>query len=148
MNLATEFKEDTERTMEIKFLNVDLEFESSEDLQKLIEDFGEKVSVLYHGKNEYGFNFASLETSESAFEIFDSGKTADEVINDFCNLIENLSAKSKTIWEKCKSRKFDIGFESGNSSITYQTEIKPNTIERMAKLGLSLATTIYPQQSE
>ncbi len=125
--------------METQFLNVDLEIVASENLQLIVEELGEKISVLYNGKNGLGLNFLVLETSESRM----SETNPDEVINSFCQLIESLSAESKIILDKCISKKFDIGFESGDSLTTYQTEIKATTIERSAKLGL--ATTIYPQ---
>lgn len=125
--------------MEIEFLNVDLEIESSEDLQPIIDDFGEDVRVLYHGKNGNGFNFASFETS------FGMNTGANEIISSFCNLIEIFSPESKIIWDKCYSKKFDAGFQSGDFSGSYQTEIRANTIERVAKIGASIVITIYPK---
>jgi hypothetical protein len=127
--------------MEVKFLNVDLEIESTENLQPIIDDFGDNVSVLYHGENAKGFNFAN-------FEISLGDRDADGIISNFCLLIENLSLETKTIWEKCCSKKFDIGFESGDFPRSYQTEIRADTIERVAKIGASIGVTIYPKVSQ
>ena len=124
--------------MEIKFLNVDLEIESSENLQPIIDDFGEDVSVLHHDENSKGFDFAS-------FEISLGDRDADGIISRFCSIIENLSVESKSVWENCHSKRFDVGFESGDFPRSYQTEIRADTIERVARLGASIVLTIYPQ---
>jgi hypothetical protein len=36
--------------MDVRYLNVDLEIESKNDLSKIVEEFGEDVSVLHHGE--------------------------------------------------------------------------------------------------
>jgi hypothetical protein len=126
--------------MEIKFLNVDLEIESSENLQSIVDDFGEDVSVLHNGEWERGFNLACFEIRGLIFE-----RDVDGIITSFCNLIENLSPESKLIWGKCHSKRFDAGFESGDFPRSYKTEIRADTIERVAKLGASIAITIYPK---
>ena len=125
--------------MEARFLNVDLEIDSLEQLQPIIDDFGEDVLVLYHGKNGNGFDFAAFEVSA------ESDRDGDGIISTFCVLIENLSPESKSIWDKCHSKKFDVGFQSGDFPRSYQTEIRADTIERVAQLGASIVITIYPK---
>lgn len=125
--------------MEVKFLNVDLEIESSENLQLIIDDLGENVSVLYHGENGSGFNFVS-------FSVISSGeKDIDGIISSFCLFLENLLPEAKLIWNKSHSKKFDAGFQSGDFPRSYQTEIRADTIKRVANLGASIAVTIYPK---
>lgn len=125
--------------MEISFLNVDLEIESNQNLQSIIENFGKNISVLYYGKRENDVNFGAFSLSDS-FE-----KNADEIILVFCSLIENFSTESKRIWKNSISKRFDIGFQSGDSPKNYQTEIRTDTIEIVAKLGASIVITIYPK---
>ncbi len=126
--------------MEVRFLNVDLEIESSEDLQLIIDDLGKDVSVLHHGDNGSGFNFVS-------FEVEPSGeRDIDGIISSFCLFIENLSPDARLIWEKSHSKRFDAGFQSGDFPRSYQTEIRADTIERVAKLGASIVVTIYPKR--
>ena len=127
--------------MEVRFLNVDLEIESSEDLQPLIDDLGENVSVLHHGDNGSGFNFVS-------FEVKPSGeRDVDGIISSFCLYIENLSPEAKLIWDKCYSKKFDAGFQSGDFPRSYQTEIRADTINRISGIGASIVITVYPRSS-
>jgi hypothetical protein len=123
--------------MEISFLNVDLVIESSEKLQPLVDEFAENFSVMFNGEWENGLNRLSLGLSDSY------QKTANEIVLGFCFLIENLSSKAKLIWDKCHSKKFDIGFESGSIG-RIETEISAKAVRRMAKLGASILITIYP----
>ena len=126
--------------MGTQFLNVDLEIETSEDFQPLIDDLGVNVSVLYNGKREQGVNLACFEVA-----CLHSERDADGIISSFCSLIENLSPESRQTWERSRSKKFDIGFESGTSPDTFQTEIRPDTLGRVAKLGAAVVVTIYPK---
>lgn len=132
--------ENTEKEMEIGFLNVDLEIEGSENLQLIVDDFGEDVSVLFNGKNGSDFNLASFEIPLGI------DRDADGIISTFCLLIENLSPEAKSIWDKCHSKKFDAGFESGDFPRSYQTEIRADTIERVSNIGASIVVTIYPKR--
>ena len=125
---------------EIRFLNVDLEIESAENLQPVIDDLGENVSVLHHGDNGSGFNFVS-------FEVKPSGeRDVDGIILSFCLFIENFSNETKAIWDKCHSKRFDAGFQSGEFPRSYKTEIRADTVERVAKIGASIAITVYPDR--
>ena len=125
--------------MEVSFLNVDLEIESSEELQSIIDDFGEDVSVLYNGKNGSGYNLASFEIPSGI------DGDVDGIISTFCLLVENLSLESKLIWNKCHSKKFDAGFSSGDFPRSCQSEIRADTINRVAKIGASIVITVYPK---
>ena len=126
--------------MEVQYLNTDLEIESKSDLSKIVEEFGEDVLVLHHGEMR-GYQHAS-------FEIPGSNAGADEVINSFCTLVEELPKEVREVWDGCCSRVLDIGYESGTSPRNFKTEIRASTIERVAKIGGSLAITIYPLSTE
>ena len=124
--------------MDTHYLNTDLEIESKSDLSAIVQEFGEDVIVLHHGERR-GYQHASFE--------IDSGGTsagADEIINAFCDLVENLSKEVREIWEGCCSRVFDIGYESGPSPQNFRSEIRTSTIQRVAAIGASIVITIYP----
>jgi hypothetical protein len=123
--------------MKIGFLNVDLVIDSSENLQFLVDELADSISVIFNGEWENGLNRLSISLSKPY------GKNADEIVSEFCCLIENLSFESKLIWNKCLSKKFDIGFESGIIE-RLETEIRAETVERIAKLKASILVTIYP----
>ena len=126
--------------MVIKYLNTDLEIESKSDVSKIVEEFGEDVSVLYHGEMR-GYQHAS-------FEIPGSTAGADEVINSFCTLVEQLPKEVREIWDGCCARELDIGYESGTTAQNFKSEIRASTIQRVARIGASIAITIYPASGE
>jgi len=126
--------------MEVQYLNTDLEIESKTDLSKIVEEFGEDVFVLHHGEIS-GYQHAS-------FEIPGGSTDADATINSFCLLVESLPGEVREIWDKCCSRVFDVGYESGTSPQNFRSEIRASTIRRVANIGASVAITIYPETQE
>ena len=48
------------------------------------------------------------------------------------------------MWDRCRSRILNIGFESGTTPQNYASEIKASTIQRVAGVGGSVVITIYP----
>jgi hypothetical protein len=122
--------------MDVEYLNTDLEVESFGDLAILVTELGEDATVLYNGKAQK-HNLATFEVGEHFLN-------ADEAINHFCLLIEGLSAKARNTWNKCVSRVFDLGYESGDSANCFRTELRNSTVRRAAALGASIVITIYP----
>ena len=125
---------------DVRYLNVDLEIESKSDLSKIVEEFGDDVSVLYCGEMR-GYQHAS-------FEIPANPAGADETINDFCFLVEQLTKEAREIWEGCCSRVMDVGYESGTSPQNFRSEIRSSTVQRVAAIGASIMITIYPLSHE
>jgi hypothetical protein len=123
--------------MKTHFLNVDLEIESHHDLQPIVEDFGDDVFNLYCGEAQ-GHYLATFELHVS------SGTDPDSIIYSFCELIESFGTEAKKLWESAFTKVFDIGYESGSEPISYSSEIRVGTIERVALLGASIRVTIYP----
>jgi hypothetical protein len=124
--------------MDIRYLNTDLVIESKSDLSRIVQEFGDDVIVLHHGEMR-GYHLASFEV--------DSGGTstgADEIINFFCLLVEQLPKEVREIWDGCCSRVLDIGYESGMSPLNFRSEIRAPTIQRVAAIGASIVITIYP----
>ncbi|MEW6585496.1 MAG: hypothetical protein AB1442_07755 [Nitrospirota bacterium] len=120
----------------IRYLNTDFEISSPTDLTPLAEAFGGDVAVLYNGK--WGEHFKAV------FEINEFHSNANETIEFFCVLVENLNEQERLIWDNCFSKIFDIGYESGLSKQSYSSEIRPDVIKSVAKIGASIAITIYP----
>ena len=121
--------------MDVRYLNTDLEIESKSDLSKIVQEFGEDVSVLHHGEVR-GYQHAS-------FEIAGTTAGADETINYFCALVENLPTEAREIWDGCCSRVLDVGYESGTSGPTFRSEIRVSTVQRVAAIDASIVVTIY-----
>ncbi len=133
----------TRRKQDICFVNVDLEIESKNDLQSLIGKFGKSVVVLYHDRLANGNDFVSLEISLNSVQAENYGEV-DDTVSAFCDLVENLPSELRNTWNKSTERKFNIGFESGNTEKTFNTTIQTRTLKRLAKIGGSIQITIYP----
>jgi hypothetical protein len=123
--------------MKTNYLNTDLVVDSHNDLQTLVDEFGDNVIVLYHGP----FN----DTYRAVFELtFDSAVDPEEVVNGFCELVENLSPQGRTVWDDSYKRVMDIGIESGDSPRPYTLELSSSALRRVSVLEGSLMISIYP----
>jgi hypothetical protein len=122
---------------DIQFLNVDLELESEYDLSRLVKDLGEEIMVMHDGTIRNYHHLACEITSGNM-----SG--ADEIINDFCPLIEQFPPDIKSLWEACCTRIFDIGYESGSRPQSFRSELRASTLQRVANIGAGIIITIYP----
>ncbi len=56
----------------------------------------------------------------------------NEDLELFCELIESLQGEAKNLWERCFSKVFDLGFESGNTHQSYMLQINPSVVQRVA----------------
>ena len=121
-------------------LNTDLEIESDNDLSKIIEEFGEEIIVLYQGEGQ--------SHNRVSFEVATNMNDPDDIISFFCILVEGLSEKSKEIWKSSFHKVFDIGYEAGEFPSSYHSEIRHETIKRVADLGANIAISIYPKQND
>ena len=104
-------------------------------LLPIIEEFGEEVIELHHGKHHNGY-FAS-------FELNNELDNANSIISYFCVLIKNFDPIAKKLWDSAHSKVFDIGYQSNVSPQNYYSYIHWDTIQNLSSLGASLAITIY-----
>jgi len=121
--------------MKIQYITTDLEFESKEDLDIIVKEFGdevcphlnERIGDIYHVALGGAFSY----------------NYPEQAIGKFCELIDGLSDQSKGLWKRCNRRVFDIAFESGTEpkSISYQLPVE--LVNRLSKLGIGIAVTIY-----
>ena len=134
--------------------NVDLELASSESIQPLILELGDKICALYPGGEVGDGKSAGLEIGDYPlgedwiYQSYDDKKDliggTDVLISAFCDLIENLSAESRRLLDKCHTKEFDIGFESGNTMKSFHTQIRAETLKRISELGATILITVYP----
>jgi hypothetical protein len=123
--------------MEIRYLNTDFELESHQDLTPIAKDFGEDVFNLHNGEAR-GHFLATFETNEQ-------NHSPDAAILLFCRLIEALPKKQRTLYDKCFTKTFDIGYEGGSKHQRYTDEIRPETLQKLSNVGASLRITVYPE---
>ena len=124
--------------MPIHFLNVDLEIESHDPLNTIVEAFGEDVINLYCGE-AHNHQLATFEIAKSSCV-----GDADTLIGYFCILIDCLEGDAKTLWDNAFRKEFNIGYESDLEPESYESNLRPSTITRIADVGASIRITIYP----
>lgn len=139
------------RKTNFRFFDVSLELESTESLQPLVKELDDNSFSSYcdDPDKQAILNLNISERNGVDFhQSYDDEKdlvgAVDVHINEFCNLIENLSAESRPIWNGCFLKEFDIGFQAGNSPHIYKTRLEAATIKRCAELGATILITVYP----
>lgn len=122
--------------MKIQYITTDLEFDSKENLDLIVNEFGDEVCPHLNEQIDDVYRVAL----GGAF----SYSHPEQTVERFCKLIEGLSEQSKRLWKTCIRRVLDIAFESGTEpkSVTYG--LPAGLVRRVSDLGMSIAVTIYP----
>jgi hypothetical protein len=121
------------------FLNLDMELQASSDLAPFAESLGQEVFVLFCGETEGGYRLSVEPVINGAL----NGNPA-ACTEYFVSLLEGLSQDQKNIWDSCRSRMFDYGFDGGLEENPLHTDICLEHLTRMARLGIEVRITIYP----
>lgn len=119
------------------FLNVDLEVESAEPLEVLAAALGKRFRIHHSGpvgRRKHGV-YGSLRSSH--------GKTADRLTRELCALVEHLPKAARALWNRARSRHFDVGVQSGWKVRSHAVHLEPRTIALVAKVGGSIVITTY-----
>jgi len=120
---------------ETHFLNVDLDIYSRSDLQPLVSAFGEKVDVLFLGREKRSYS-AHLELAKVT-------KDADPAIRGFCALIQALPPAERELWNQAKVREFNIGVQAGVKPPAYELTLPAETVKAASDVGARIGVTIY-----
>ncbi len=124
--------------MKIQYITTDLEFESEESLNPIVQELGDSIVTQL---NQWVAGKYRVSLSGTGSEI---NFEPEQTINEFCDAIEKLSESSRDLWNGCINRVADIAFESGSepNHLTYQLSVK--LLSRLERLKIGLAITIYP----
>jgi len=116
-----------------------------------VTELGDNISSYYCSDIDEMANLAlNLREIKGVdfYDTYDDKKdligSVDIYINEFCNLLENLSEESRRLWNGCHRKEFDIGFQAGNTPKTFHTQIQTETIKRCGELGATILITVYP----
>jgi len=126
-----------------RFLNVDLDVFSAQDLQPLTEAIGKRVDVLYLGRTRRTYE-AHFELSVIRSSQHDRPTSPDAMIRGFCRLIQALKAPEKRIWNDAKIRDFSIGIQAGLKPSAMDFPLKPETLQAAHQVGARIVVTVYP----
>jgi hypothetical protein len=101
----------------------------------LIDDLGEDVVNLHAGRVHDHYL--------ATFEAIVSGD-ADHRISYLCGLVDQLAPEARRNWDQASSKVFDIGYEAGISPKSYESNLRPETIAAVARVGAAIRVTVYP----
>ena len=141
--------------MAAQFVSAQLEIESPRPLGYVLEAFSGKEIVSFdYRESKRGFSVA--------FEYTGAGASTDPdaQIDVFCNVIENLKQHPRAIWDGAYRKTFNLGYEidaakdhrrdhgeqAAGGIECFRSELKPETVGRIGKLGASVLLSIYPAQ--
>ena len=124
--------------MKIHYITTDLEFESTENLNPIVQELGDAIVTQLNQWVDGKYRVSLSGTgSEINFE-------PEQTIGEFCGAVEKLSEGSRALWHGCTKRVADIAFESGSEPNHLTYHLPANLISRLEKLKIELAITIYP----
>lgn len=67
----------------------------------------------------------------------------DEAIDELLGIIEGLREEARDQWDRCMSRRLDMGFECFRKRFCSRYQITAPQLRRLAELNASLVVTIY-----
>jgi hypothetical protein len=116
----------------LRFINVDLDVESTGDLRPLVE------AMAAH---TYSFERPA---GQASFEVHDPSPTDPEVvILEFVRIVKALPPAARKVWDSASKRVFDIGLESGHQPFRMSHNIGIVTLREAADIGADIAITLY-----
>ncbi|HXT41617.1 MAG TPA: hypothetical protein VN887_16540 [Candidatus Angelobacter sp.] len=118
------------------FLNVDLEITSTSKLDTVIAEMSTRVVVLYSGPA------AGKKKHLLVLESSRQHGGPDTTIHALCSVIEALSPAARRILNAAQ-KEFDVGYELRASERSSRFTLRPDTLERVARLGAALAVSYY-----
>jgi hypothetical protein len=146
------------------FINVDLEVWSREDLAPFAKAVESRSVVLHVGRVRRKF-LASIE-SNSARALTSPERTIWALLK----VVAALPSPARRLWRHADSRVFNVGYEggefvsllyerplgsgrwyskrSGTTASTCETSLSPELLQAVAKVGGTIATTVYPPRRE
>jgi hypothetical protein len=123
------------------FLNLDLELNSRVNLSRLSEHLDRTTHVLYNGRIKGGYRLSAEPVIRGKVNPSPSACT-----QRFLDILEKLPTDLAKMFERCKSRVFDYGFDGGLESRSLAVSISNKHLSRIASLGIEIRVTVYPHR--
>jgi hypothetical protein len=119
------------------FLNVDLDVWSQTDLTPLVAAFGERVFVLFVGREgrRHGLH---IELAGSGIR-----GSADSLIQALVALIRALPRSARQHWRNASRRSFNVGVQASTQPQSYELQLTPETLRAVAHVGADVTLTVY-----
>lgn len=122
------------RPVDIRYITVDLELDSSASLELVVAELEPAVALHLHEHHE-GLHRVALGVVIEG--------SPEATVAHVCELLEGLSPPARRALEQCSRRVVDLAFESGTAP-DHATHVLPAAlVRRAADLGLAIAVTLY-----
>jgi hypothetical protein len=123
-----------------QFLNIDVDIWSKSKLEPLMAALGKNVLVHYVGaeRHEQSAHF-SLASAH--------GKDPDTILHRLVALIERLPPPARQLWNRARTRDFNIGIQAGVTPFSHELALEAGTLERAAAVGGRVVITTYAAET-
>lgn len=122
---------------EISYRATDLDLRAPFDLAPLCDTLEKHGLWAHHSGPWQGLWSAIIGASTDFPEL-------SQDIQTMLTAIEALDEPSQNLWLTCNSRKFNIGYDCGDTPWAFHQELSPTTLARTAQVVAGLVITIYP----
>jgi hypothetical protein len=116
----------------LRFINVDLDVESVDELQLLAAAMEPHAYSLTRPPGQ-----ASFEVNEA------DPKDPEAVILEFTRIVKSLPPEARRVWDGASKRVFDVGMQSGRHPSSVSCRIGVNTLREAADIDADIVITIY-----
>lgn len=124
----------------ITYLNTDLDLVSEHDLTALTAEFeAGEFWTLRTTLGDDGLWYATIETEQRHEE-------PEPNIAAMLNVIESLAAPLRLIWDNCRLRQFNMGYDCGDEPWAFNQGLSAELLGRIAAVGASVRLTLYPDR--
>ncbi len=118
-------------------MNVDLEIVSSSKLDAIETSVSDLAHPVYCGPaGKKGTYLLALEGNKYP-------KNADAGVLALCAAIDRLSNKERLLWDRARSRRFDVGYELIPGAKNVAVALAVDTLRRIVELKAEVAFTCY-----
>jgi len=97
---------------------------------------GKAVVVLHSGPGVGREHLLCLESARCL-------NTPDSAARDLCRAVERLSPGARKLWDRARSKKFDVGYDLPADFRTVQVTLRAATVRAIVALGGTVAFTCY-----
>lgn len=129
-------------TYKTHYITTDLELAASQDLTPLADVLAQRGFITYNIVQHEDNSWSARFRTEEGFE------EPDQNIAAILTIIEALDEVSRSLWERCILREFDIGYECGDEPKTFVQHLTTETLSRIARAGVAVRITLYPTSSD
>ncbi len=130
-------------SIDTEYANTDFDLKSRMPFDTLHQELKRWCCVLHYSEGNEGHWYSIVEANHNEAS---SDRNAAIDILAIVEAINALSPNAKAELEACYMREFNIGFHCGDTW-SYVHSIPLAVVEAIAKVGCSLAVTLYPMRN-